>query len=366
MKVAILGGGQLARMLAMSAHRLGIEPIVVDPKPDAPATRVAHHVLASLDDPAGWQQVAHCDVATAELDHAPPSALDWLSEHMAVRPGPDAFRLAGDRLREKRLFNELGIETAPFWPVDSEEDLVRGLREIGLPAVLKTRQEGYDGKGQRILRKAADARRAWREVGGVPAVLEGFVPFARELSILAVRSARGELRFWSPVENHHEDGILRSSRPVEIDVEDPIQVAGRRAVAALATALDYVGVLTVEFFEVEGRLVANEMACRVHNSGHWTEEGAETSQFENHLRAITGLRLGGTRTLGPTAMLNLIGARPHRDALLSVPGGRLHLYGKSPAPGRKLGHLTLCADDEERLQHAIHLARDAAAMEART
>ncbi len=356
MKVAILGGGQLARMLSMAAHRLGMEPFVIDPKPDAPAAAVAHHVLASLDDPAGWKAVAHCDVATAELDHVPPRALDWLGLHMPVHPCPSAFGLVGDRLREKRLLAELGIETAPFRPVDSLEDLLHGIDEVGLPAVLKTRFEGYDGKGQHLLRSVEDARRAWQEVDGTPAILEGWIPFDREVSMLGVRSMGGELRFWAPVENRHESGILRVSRPLEMDPDDPIQEQGRRALASVADALRCVGVLTVEFFEVDGRLLVNELACRVHNSGHWTEEGAETSQFENHLLAITGLPLGSTRSTGPTAMVNLIGDLPGRASLLSVPGARVHLYGKTPAPGRKLGHVTLRASEPAALERALDVA----------
>jgi 5-(carboxyamino)imidazole ribonucleotide synthase len=341
MRVAILGGGQLARMLALSAHRLGIEPVVLDPKPDAPASPVAHQVLGALDDPGAWPSLLHCDVATAELDHAPPSALEWLSRHIPVRPTPRAFAIAGDRLREKRLFRELGIETAPFAAIDGPEDLVPALEGIGLPAVLKTRHAGYDGRGQRVIREPGQALPAWQSLGGAPALLEGLVPFSRELSLLAVRGLDGDTRFWTPSENVHARGILRRSSPLELPCDHPLPSAARRAVGAVLSALDYVGVLAIEFFEREGRLIANELAPRVHNSGHWTEVGAETSQFENHLRAIVGWPLGGTAPLAPTTMINLIGELPPLESLLSLPGAQLQLYGKAPARDRKLGHLNL-------------------------
>jgi len=272
---------------------------------------------------------------------------------MPVRPGPRAFAAAGDRLLEKRLFRHLGIPTAPFAAVDSLEGLRAAIEAIGLPAVLKVRREGYDGKGQRVLRRADDAAEAWRALGERPAILEGFVPFSRELSILAVRGVSGEVRFWSPVENHHEAGILRHSRPLAPGEAGALESAGRRIAASLLDALDYVGVLTVELFEVEGRLVANEIACRVHNSGHWTEEGAEISQFENHLRAIAGWSLGRTHLLGPTALVNVIGEPAHAQPWLAVPGARVHLYGKRAAPGRKLGHVTVRADSREALRRAL-------------
>ncbi len=353
MKVAILGGGQLARMMAMSGHRLGVETWVVDPKPDAPAAAVAHHVLGALDDPESWRAIADCEVATAELDHAPPEALTWLARRMPVRPGADAFAVAGDRLREKLLFRELGIATTAFAPVGSRGELEHAISQVGVPAVLKTRHEGYDGRGQRMIRAPEEASQAWQELGGEPSLLEGLVPFDREVSILAVRGPDGEVRFWSPVANHHEGGILRHSRPLAPGAEPDLEQAGQQAVAKVLEALDYVGVLAVEFFEVGGELMANEFACRVHNSGHWTEEGAETSQFENHVRAILGLPLGSTGWLGPTAMVNLIGSLPPREALLSLPNARVHLYGKTPAPGRKLGHVTLRASDDEGLDAAL-------------
>ncbi len=353
MRVAILGGGQLARMLAIAAHRIGIEPWVVDPSPEAPAAPVAHHVLGDLDDPRSWEAIAHCDVATAEIDHAPGAALSWLADRMPVRPGLRAFSVAGDRLAEKRLFGELGIDTAPWARAGSVEDLRSALRRIGLPAVLKLRREGYDGRGQRVIRSAEEAPAAWQSLGGRPAIVEGLVDFDREVSMLAARGADGEVRFWSPVENHHEGGILRRSRPLAPEESGSCEPAARRFVSSILDSLDYVGVIAVEFFELGGRLVANELACRVHNSGHWTEEGAETSQFENHLRAITGRPLGSTRLLGPTAMVNLVGVEASPENWHAVSGARLHWYGKRPAPGRKVGHVTLRAATSEDLDMTL-------------
>ncbi len=357
MKVAILGGGQLARMLAIAAHRIGIEPWVVDPSPEAPAAPVAHHVRGALDDPASWEAIAHCDVATAEIDHAPSSALAWLADRMPVRPGSRAFAVAGDRLAEKRLFDELGIDTAPWSAVDSLDDLRSALHRVGLPAVLKLRREGYDGRGQRVIRRVEEARTAWQSLEGRPSIVERLIDFDREVSVLAARGVDGDVRFWSPVENRHEAGILRHSRPLGPGETGSIEFAGRRVVGSILDSLDYVGVLAVEFFEVGGRLIANELASRVHNSGHWTEEGAETSQFENHLRAIAGRPLGSTRLLGPTAMVNLVGLDAAPEHWQAVPGARLHWYGKRPAPGRKVGHVTLRA--ETRLDLDANLAHAA-------
>jgi 5-(carboxyamino)imidazole ribonucleotide synthase len=358
--VALLGGGQLARMLSMAAHRLGIDPWVIDPKPDAPAAAVAHHVLGAIDDPESLRAIGACDALTAESDHVPVAVLERIARQVPVRPHPAAFAVAGDRLLEKRLFRGLGLATAPWARVDAARDLEGAMAAVGLPALLKTRHHGYDGKGQIRVASPHAARGALRALNGAPAILEGVVPFRREISILAVRGLDGEVRFWSPVENHHENGILRHSRPLDGDAARALERQGRPAVAAILDALDYVGVLAVEFFEVDGRLVANEIACRVHNSGHWTEEGASTSQFENHLRAVLGLPLGDTSTLGPTAMLNLIGDVPDPAKLLALPGARIHLYGKAPAPGRKLGHLTLRAGCDEALEAVSHRALAAA------
>jgi len=353
MRLAILGGGQLARMLSIAARRLDVEPWVVTPDPRAPAAPFARLVVGPLDDPWSWVSVSLCDAATAELDHAPPAALSWLGEWMPTRPGTAAVAIAGDRLREKRFFRELGIPTAPFAPVDTLAGLDRAVRRVGLPALLKTRCGGYDGLGQALVREAGEAQAAWRALDERPALLEGVVPFSREISVLAVRGQDGEVRFWSPVENHHEGGILRTSRALEPGEDAELERRGQQAVRTILSALDYVGVLAVELFDVGGELWANEMACRVHNSGHWTDVGAATSQFENHVRAVLGLPLGDTSSRGPAAMVNLVGTLPPPADLAAVPGAHVHLYDKAPRPGRKLGHVSVRAESGAELAAAL-------------
>ncbi len=341
MKIGILGGGQLARMLALAAHRLGFELLVLDPKPGCSAADVAPTICADYEDADALAELARCDVVTYEFENASAAAVRGLARRVCVRPGPEALVQTSDRLLEKRLLRELEIPTPRFHPVDSEADLRAAVDEIGLPAVLKTRRLGYDGRGQRVLRAPRDVGAAWREIGGQPLILEAFVPFDREVSIVAVRSGAGEIRFWAPTENRHVDGVLRISRAPAPGVGGDSLGRAQRRVADLLARLDYVGVMAVEFFLKGGEWIANEIACRVHNSGHWTLEGAATSQFENHLRAITDLPLGSTRCIAPSAMLNLIGGLPPADRVLSAPGARLHVYGKAPAPGRKLGHITV-------------------------
>jgi 5-(carboxyamino)imidazole ribonucleotide synthase len=270
-----------------------------------------------------------------------------------VYPPSAALEVSQDRLTEKTFFNSLGIPTPPFAAVDSRDDLEHACEAISLPAVLKTRRMGYDGKGQFVLREPGDIAPAWESLGGQPLILEGFVSFQRELSILAVRSARGEKVWYPVVENHHVDGILRLTRAPAPGLASTLEEKAQDYAYRLLDALDYVGVLAIELFEVGDELLANEMAPRVHNSGHWTIEGAETSQFENHLRAILGMPLGSPAVMSQAAMLNIIGKIPDVAQVLAVPGAHLHLYGKEPRPGRKLGHVTILEDAngpyEERL-----------------
>jgi 5-(carboxyamino)imidazole ribonucleotide synthase len=270
-----------------------------------------------------------------------------------VYPPPAALEAAQDRLVEKRFFRGLGVPTPPFEPVESLDRLLRAVEKVGLPAVLKTRRLGYDGKGQRVLRRADDLLPAWEALGGVPLILEGFVPYERELSVIAARSRRGEIRVYPLAENHHGEGILRISIAPAPGLEPTLARRAEEYAAAALERLDYVGVLAIELFQAGGRLLVNEMAPRVHNSGHWTIEGAATSQFENHLRAVSGFPLGETNVLGHAAMVNLIGTLPAIDSLLAVPGARVHLYGKAPAPGRKLGHINFRCDTEENLRALI-------------
>ncbi|AEB12423.1 5-(carboxyamino)imidazole ribonucleotide synthase [Marinithermus hydrothermalis] len=358
MRVGILGGGQLGRMLALAGHPLGLECVVLEPNPEAPARPVSVQLVAAYDDAEALAELAaRVDVVTYEFENVPVAAARFLAERVAVRPPPAALEVAQDRLAEKTCFQRLGIPTPPFVPVHTRADLEEAVARVGLPAVLKTRRLGYDGKGQRVLREAGDVEAAWAALGGAPLILEGFVPFGREVSILAVRAQDGTCAFYPLVENRHEAGILRLSRAPAPDTPPELQEAAEVYARRVLEALEYVGVLAIEFFQVDGRLVANEMAPRVHNSGHWTIEGAETSQFENHLRAVAGLPLGSTAPRGVSAMLNLIGQVPEPAAVLRVPGAHLHLYGKTPRPGRKLGHVTVCADDTATLEARLAALR---------
>ena len=263
--------------------------------------------------------------------------------------------LRRNRLLEKSCFRELGIPTAPFEPVNSAEELALATVKLGVPAVLKTRRLGYDGKGQFVLRQPPDVPTAWAAVAGAPSILEGFVQFERELSLLAVRAQGGEVRFYPLVENHHERGILRKTIAPAPRVSAELQGAAEAYATRILEHLEYVGVLALELFQVGDRLVANEIAPRVHNSGHFSIEGSLTSQFENHLRAILGLPLGATGSLAPSCMLNLVGTLPDSGAVLAVPDAHLHLYGKAPRAGRKVGHITVRAASESELQKRVAL-----------
>ncbi|MDK1017872.1 MAG: 5-(carboxyamino)imidazole ribonucleotide synthase [Actinomycetota bacterium] len=352
MIVGILGGGQLARMLALAGIPLGMRFVILDPAPDACGGALGEHILAAYDDPSALARLAErCDRITYEFENVPASAVEWLaSQERVVHPPPRALAVARDRLREKALFGELGIPTAGVEQVEDLPSLRRAVEAVGLPAVLKTRTLGYDGKGQVVLSQTQDIEDAWQRLSGVPAVLEAFVPFEREVSIIAVRGAGGQTSFYPLSENIHREGILvlARSRP-----GDPQQTRAEEYATRLLDALDYRGVLTVEFFDRDGELLANEIAPRVHNSGHWTIEGAVTSQFENHLRAVTDLPLGSTSPIGHAAMLNLIGDVPDPAPLLNLAGVHLHLYDKSSRPGRKVGHVTVRADTPESLDALV-------------
>ncbi len=357
MRVGILGGGQLGRMLALAGLPLGLRFVVLDPAEDAPAAQLAQHILADYDDETALAELGRSAVCTYEFESVPEAAARSIARSTPVHPTPDALAIAQDRLHEKLCFRELGIPTPPFVAIDSEQELRAAVAELGLPAVLKTRRHGYDGKGQFLLRGAEDIDSAWLELGGVPLILEGFVRFQRELSVLAVRGLDGATAFYPLVENHHEHGMLRFSR-----APAPALAAGRqkRAESYAVKLLDrmgYVGVLALELFEADGELLANEMAPRVHNSGHLTIEGARTSQFENHLRAILGLPLGDTSVPEPVAMLNLVGALPERADVLAVPDAHLHFYAKEPRPGRKVGHVTVRAPDAATLDERVQALR---------
>ncbi|HVO59259.1 MAG TPA: 5-(carboxyamino)imidazole ribonucleotide synthase [Dongiaceae bacterium] len=344
MTIGILGGGQLGYMLALAGYPLDFHFRFLDPSPQAPVGRIAPRVTADYTDFESLEKFAHgLALVTYEFENVPVEAVRHLQKTVPVYPPPQALEAAQDRRSEKNLFRKLGIPTTEFACVDSAADLDVAVKSIGLPAILKTCRLGYDGKGQWRLLTAEDVARAKAEIPAVPLILEKLVHFTRELSILAVRSRSGETAFYPLVENHHRAGILRLSLAPAPHLADPLQREAEAAARRVLEALDYVGVLAIELFECEGRLLANEMAPRVHNSGHWTIEGAVTSQFENHLRAVAGLPLGETRTLGHSAMLNLIGEVPEPAELLALPDAHLHLYGKALRPGRKVGHVTLRA-----------------------
>jgi len=356
MKIGILGGGQLARMLALAGYPLGQNFVVLEPAEDACAALLAGHITAAYDDPQALQQLAtEVDLVTYEFESVPAVAVEQLGASLSVYPPANALAIARDRLNEKNLFLDLGIETAVFAEVHDMASLQQAVDKVGLPAILKTRTLGYDGKGQQVLRKTDDLQAAWEAIGEVPAILEGLVPFDREVSIVAVRRVSGQSAYYPLAENHHQDGILRLSTCLR---DDPIQALAEEYAHKLLEKLDYVGVLAIEFFQIGGHLLVNEMAPRVHNSGHWTIEGAETSQFENHLRAILDMPLGSTEPLGYAAMLNLIGDLPDLEPILAKENTHLHLYGKAPRKGRKIGHITVREASATAL-HARMLELDA-------
>jgi len=348
--IGILGGGQLGYMLALAGYPLGLHFRFLDPSPEAPVGRIAQRVTADYTDQAALEKFSSgLELVTYEFENVPVEAANFLAERVPVYPPPAALEAAQDRLAEKNLFRKLGVATAEFAAVSNSLELDAALKTIGLPAVLKTSRMGYDGKGQWILRTAQDVAKAKSEMPPAKLILERFIPFTRELSVLAVRSRNGETAIYALVENHHRSGILRLSIAPAPRLEPSIQRAAENVAHRVLESLKYVGVLAIEFFEHQGQVLTNEMAPRVHNSGHWTIEGAVTSQFENHLRAVLGLPLGSTGLTGHCAMLNLIGDLPEPAEVLAVPDAHLHLYGKSPRPGRKLGHVTLRAASPERL-----------------
>jgi len=351
MKVGVLGGGQLGRMLALAGYPLGVHVRCLDALTDAPAGALCELVVGDYADAVTLARFAEgVAVITYEFENVPVTTARQLAEFCPVYPPPLALEKAQDRLVEKSFLRELAIPTPPFLAVESRADLDEALTQIGLPAVLKTRRLGYDGKGQAVLRQPQDRETAWASLQGSPLILEGWVNFDRELSLLAVRSTTGEIAFYPLVANEHRDGILRISRAPAPNLTPALQALAEAYAQRILDALQYVGVLAIEFFQVGQMLLANEMAPRVHNSGHWTIEGAVTSQFANHLCAILGLPLGDTAAIGQSVMLNLIGTLPDRVAVLAVPGAHLHLYDKAPRPGRKLGHITLRADEAQTLE----------------
>ena len=343
--IGIIGGGQLGRMLAMAAARLNFRTIILEPQTDCPAAQVSsEQIVAAYDDSAALADLAkRCDVVTYEFENVPVAAAENLAKAVSVYPPPKALEMAQDRLTEKRFINGCGIPTARFHAVDSQSDLEAALADFGGQGVLKTRRLGYDGKGQRVYRSTADsAEGGYAALGSVPLILESFVSFEREISIIAARGIDGAVACYDPAENVHRDGILHTST-LPSGISEQTAAAAREAAEKILTALGYVGVIGIEFFVLaDGSLIANEMAPRVHNSGHWTEAACVISQFEQHIRAVTGLPLGNAGRHSDCVMTNLIG-----DDILSVPDWLrfddvlVHLYGKTESrPGRKMGHVT--------------------------
>ncbi|OOG45614.1 5-(carboxyamino)imidazole ribonucleotide synthase [Rhodanobacter sp. C01] len=351
--LGILGGGQLARMLALAAAPLGVKTLVVDSAADACAGQVAPLVVADWVDYAALEAfAAQVDVVTFDFENVPAETAQWLAARVMVSPAPQALAVAQDRLAEKTLFRECGLPTPEFMAVDTREELDQALAAIGAPAILKTRRLGYDGKGQFRLKSVADADAAWAALGAQASrhglILEAFVPFERELSVIAVRGRDGDFRTWPLTRNWHTDGVLAMSLAPALDIEE-LQQRATALARTLAERLDYVGVFALELFVKDGELLGNEMAPRVHNSGHWTIEGAHTSQFENHVRAVLDLPLGDTGARGMAAMFNWIGDLPAAAPVLQAVDAHWHDYGKQARPGRKVGHATLCAPDAVQL-----------------
>jgi 5-(carboxyamino)imidazole ribonucleotide synthase len=339
-RVGIVGAGQLGRMLALAGYPLGVRCLFLDRSGDTPGAQVAPSLIGDLTDAALLAELAsRSDVVTFDWENVPGAALKPLESITRIRPPRMSLEVAQDRLAEKALFTRLKIPVAAHAAIDSREELIQAAKRIGLPGILKTRRLGYDGKGQYLLRRAADIDRAWQVIGAVGLIYERFQEFSREISLVAARSASGQVVFYPLSCNTHGGGILRYS--IAPFTNARLQRLARLYLKRVMTALDYVGVLTLEFFVVQGSLVVNEIAPRVHNSGHWTIEGCVTSQFENHLRAVCDMPLGSTRALGHAAMINFLGLMPDRERLLSIDGLAYHDYGKIPRQGRKLGHCTI-------------------------
>jgi 5-(carboxyamino)imidazole ribonucleotide synthase len=353
-RVGILGAGQLGQMLALAGIPLGMRFTFFSPTPSASADAVGEVVIGEYDDVDALRAFAErVDLVTYEFENVSSEAVSEIEKIRPVWPPRVALVTSQDRGAEKQQFTELGIPVAPYRLVDSLADLERALHDVGVPGILKTRRLGYDGKGQARVLARSDAESAWNSLGRTALVYEAYVEFDRELSVIAVRSQDGSTLCYPVAENHHREGILRTSYAPADRLTDAKRHQAEGFARALLTALGYVGVFAIEMFDTSNGLIVNEMAPRVHNSGHWTIEGAETSQFENHIRAVCGLPLGDCGPVGHSAMFNLIGQHPDIERVLSVPDAHLHLYGKSERPGRKLGHVTIRSRTHEDLQRHI-------------
>ena len=351
MRVGVLGGGQLGRMLALAGYQLGIEFRFFDPNAGAPVGQIGQLIAADYGDHEALERFLDgVDVVTYEFESIPLSTVRFVAERVKVFPPVKALETAQDRLLEKQLFQSLDIPTPTFTAVDSFDDLRSAAKRVGFPFVLKTRRLGYDGKGQIVVRDKSAIDAAWKSLGGTPLIAESFVSFQHELSVIGVRDCEGGEVFYPPVQNVHREGVLRKSTSPAPSVTPEVAALGIEYCRRLLDRLGYVGVIALELFSVNGTLLANEMAPRVHNSGHWTIEGSETSQFENHLRAVLSLPLGVTAPRGRSVMFNILGHLPRMERVMAIEGAHLHLYGKSPSERRKLGHVTLVAQTPAGLE----------------
>ena len=347
--IGIFGGGQLGRMMAQAALPLNIQCTFFEANTDCPSAQLGK--VYSTQDPQGLSEfIESADVFSLEFENTPLSDVDKLTQVKDIYPPRDALAIAQNRLLEKNLFKTLQIPVAPFLAVDSLETLQHAVGELGLPIVLKTATGGYDGKGQFVIRDQQQIEQAWDELGPAKSLIaESFVQFSREVSIIAVRGQNGEIKTWPLAENHHHHGILSHSIVPAPSSQD-LQPVAQDYISRVLNHLNYVGVLTLELFVTEQGLFANEIAPRVHNSGHWSIEGSVCSQFENHIRAVAGLPLGDTQIVRPTILVNIIGQHPKTADVLALSGAHLHLYNKTERTGRKLGHITLMPTNSSELQ----------------
>ncbi|MEL7537236.1 MAG: 5-(carboxyamino)imidazole ribonucleotide synthase [Pseudomonadota bacterium] len=366
MRVGIVGGGQLGRMLGLAAVPLNVATVFLDPAEDACARVVGEQLIGEFSDPSALDRLAaSCDVLTYEFENVDVAELQRIAVNTTVRPSVRAVEVSQQRHREKAFFEGLGLDVAPWAYAESSADLDGALATTGLPAILKTDRLGYDGKGQVRITEASQAAAAFERLGGVPICVEGVVPFDFEVSVIGSRGIDASTEVYALTENRHRDGILWQSRTVA----DQARLAdvARQAFLATTAALDYVGTLAIEFFVVGERLLVNEFAPRVHNSGHWTLDGAVTSQFENHMRAVAGLPLGSARLLGSAGMQNFIGNVPPTAEILADPAVRLHAYGKQARNGRKVGHANVVADSAAQRDSSLEtLANVTSRYETRT
>jgi 5-(carboxyamino)imidazole ribonucleotide synthase len=353
MRIGVLGAGQLGKMLALAGMPLGFEFVLVDQDADACGASLGQFRNHSFEDQALMQEFASMvDVVTIESENVPVDALENLAATVPVFPGPGAIAIAQDRLLEKQLFQQLDIPTPDFTEINGSQDLERAFARRNEPVLVKSRRFGYDGKGQEMLDDPSRADQVWQNIGAVPMIAEQYMTFQREVSVIAARRHNGDTRFYPLTQNEHRKGILFHSTCL---AADSLQEQAQDYIRRLLDAMEYTGVLALELFDCNGQLYANEMAPRVHNSGHWTIEGAITSQFENHLRAILDMPLGDTTMRGASQMLNIVGTMPDKEAILALSGAHLHDYGKSARPGRKLGHVTVSGVDADTMHKTLQL-----------